>query len=310
MLIRISLLVLFVLLTGCQPPKPKTLAEARKGFVTKLMRQERANEPLPEPPAELFKVVQFDSSVGPLAAYLTPDPGDGQKHPAIVWITGGDTSTLGDGVWVEQEASNDQSARQFREAGLVMMFPTQRGGNQNPGYHEGLFGEIDDILAAGKFLAGQSYVDPQRIYLGGHSSGGTAVLLAAESSDQFRAAFAIGPSADLLNAPPNYNAIFKTFDASIEKEVELRKPVNWLSSVQNPLFVFAGAANDGALGSVRFLEQRSQNPLIKFGYVAGADHFDLLVPLNRRIAEKILQDTGPECNMVFSQDELDRLMTK
>ena len=34
--------------------------------------------------------------LGDNAAYLTPDPKDGAKHPAIVWITGGDYSTIGD----------------------------------------------------------------------------------------------------------------------------------------------------------------------------------------------------------------------
>ena len=37
------------------------------------------------------------AAAGMLAAYLTPNPGDGQKHPAIVWITGGDCHSIGDG---------------------------------------------------------------------------------------------------------------------------------------------------------------------------------------------------------------------
>ena len=38
-----------------------------------------------------------------------------------------------------------------------------------------------------RFLAAQPYVDPARIYLGGHSTGGTLALLVAECSETFRA---------------------------------------------------------------------------------------------------------------------------
>ena len=73
----------------------------------------------------------------------------------------------------------------FRQAGIMMMFPSLRGGNENSGPKEGFLGEVDDILAAADFLAKQEYVDPQRIYLGGHSTGGTLVLLTADCTDRF-----------------------------------------------------------------------------------------------------------------------------
>lgn len=56
-----------------------------------------------------------------------------------------------------------------------MMFPSLRGGNDNPGVKEGFLAEVDDVLAAADFLGKQNYVDPGRIYLGGHSTGGTLV---------------------------------------------------------------------------------------------------------------------------------------
>ena len=68
------------------------------------------------------------------------------------------------------------------------MFPSLRGGNDNPGRREGFFGEVDDILAATDYLARQPHVDPKRIYLGGHSTGGTMVMLVAESTDRYCAA--------------------------------------------------------------------------------------------------------------------------
>ena len=66
-----------------------------------------------------------------------------------------------------------------------MMFPSLRGGNDNPGNKEGFLGEVDDVLAAADFLSKQEFVDPNRIYLGGHSTGGTLVLLVAACSNKF-----------------------------------------------------------------------------------------------------------------------------
>ena len=162
-----------------------SLTKARKAFKTKLLRLESAQEAADIPPTAVFRIVRYNAPAGKLAAYLTPDPRDAKRHPAIIWIVGGDINSIGD-VWTERPASNDQTAAAYREAGIVMMFPSLRGGNDNPGVQEGFLGEIDDILAAADFLAVQTYVDPARIYLGGHSTGGTAALLAAERSDQFR----------------------------------------------------------------------------------------------------------------------------
>ncbi len=186
---------------GGPAARPASLAEARKGFQTKVVRKDSDREPVPQPPPRLFRVVRYESPAGKLAAYLTPDPKDGKKHPAIIWITGGDCNSIGP-VWEPAPPSNDQTASAFRRAGVVMMFPSLRGGNDNPGVKEGFFGEVDDILAAADFLAKQEFVDPQRIYLGGHSTGGTLVLLTAECSDRFRAVFSFGPVEDVAGYGP------------------------------------------------------------------------------------------------------------
>ena len=61
------------------------------------MHRNPTKEPLPEPPPKLFRIVRFEP-LPPLAAYLSPNPEDDTKHPAIVWITGGDCNTIGN-VW-------------------------------------------------------------------------------------------------------------------------------------------------------------------------------------------------------------------
>lgn len=115
-------------------------------------------------------------------------------------MTGGDCNSidaLDDPDHPADLANEHAAAAPYRKAGLVTMFPSLRGGNTSPGRREGFFGEVDDLIAAAQWLARQDYVDPERIYLGGHSTGGTLALLVAESTDRFRAVFALGSVADV-----------------------------------------------------------------------------------------------------------------
>ncbi len=283
----------------------QTLVEARKGFHTKLAHRDSRKEPLPTPPAKLFRIVHFDAPPGKLAAYLTPDPADGKKHPAIIWITGGDCNAVGD-VWSPAPANNDQTAAAYRKAGIIMMFPALRGGNDNPGVHEGFLGEVDDVIASADFLAKQPYVDPARIYLGGHSTGGTLVLLVAECTDRFRAVFSFGPVADVRSYPPE----FTWWDTSNPREAELRSPVGWLASIKSPTFVLEGTQQPGNVSSLKAMAQASSNPNAHFLPVEGATHFTILAPVNRLIAERILRDTGPTCNLTFTAAELSKAFAR
>jgi acetyl esterase/lipase len=278
---------------------PPTLTEARRGFVTKLAANSHSGSAPTEPPPDVFRLVHYDSPAGKLAAYLTPDPGDGQKHPAIVWITGGDCNTI-DALWEAAPRDNDQTAAAYRKAGIVMMFPSLRGGNNNPGRHEGFLGEVDDVVAAAKFLAQQGYVDRRRIYLGGHSTGGTLVMLVAASTDGFRAVFSFGPAADVSGYGPEY----LPFDTANPRELELRSPGRWLSSVESPLFVFEGNDEPSNIDSLRAMSRASTNSLIRFLPVGGVSHFSILAPTNELIAAKILHDEGSETSIAFSAEEL------
>jgi acetyl esterase/lipase len=226
---QIRCLLSFFLLTLClQLPcmaadsAPSPLLTARQNFHTQLLPQKAEKIPVDVPPAKLFSMVKYPSVSGKLAAYLTPDPGDHKKHPAIVWITGGDCNSIGD-VWSAAPRNNDQTAAAYRQAGIVMMFPSLRGGNNNPGIKEGFLGEVDDVLAAAKFLQQQPYVDPARVYLGGHSTGGTLALLVSESSPLFRAVFAFGPVGNV--ASYGADSGFIPVDLNNRQEIRLRSPM-------------------------------------------------------------------------------------
>lgn len=72
------------------------------------------------------------------------------------------------------------------------MVPSFHAENDNPGQYEIFYGELEDLESARAWLAQQPYVDPNRIYLVGHSTGGTRALLASELSAKYRAAFFLG----------------------------------------------------------------------------------------------------------------------
>jgi len=276
-----------------------SLAEARKGFATKPLKQAGVKGAVEPPPPELLSVVSYPTPIGNMSAYLSKAPEDGKRHPAMIWIIGGWGNDIGD-VWSPQGPENDQSAAVLREAGIVMMYPAQRGGNENPGTDETCYGEIDDIVAAAKYLAQQPGVDPKRIYLGGHSTGGTKVILAAEYSDLFRATFAFGPAASI----DNYDPGDLNFDPQNEQELKLRSPVLWLHSLKAPLFVFEGV--QGNYDALKALEQagKEDSRLAHFFALKGKDHFATLQPTGRIIAAKILADTGSTCSITFSKGEL------
>jgi alpha/beta superfamily hydrolase len=279
-----------------------SLVEARQGFKTKLVQRGSAKQPVPKPPPSLFQVVRYAAPAGKLAAYLTPDPKDGKKRPAIIWITGGDCNSIDEGCWEEGPPSNDQSASAFRKASIVMMFPSLRGGNNNPGIKEGFLGEVDDVLAAADFLARQEHVDAERIYLGGHSTGGTVALLVAECSGRFRAVFSFGPTDNVAG----YGRDFLPFDFANVREVELRSPGKWLASIKTPTFVFEGT-DKGNIAALRTMARSTKNPQVHFRPVRGATHFSTLAPINRVLADKILRDTGPQCNLAFTDEEVAQL---
>jgi len=286
-----------------QQPVIKTLLDARKGFATKLTKQLRDGSAVPTPPAGVFNLVHYQAPTGKMAAYLSPDPGDGKKHPAIIWIFGGFDNGISETAWEQADPDNDQSASAFRKAGILMMYPSLRGGNDNPGYQERFFGEVDDVLAAADLLAKQSYVDPARIYLGGHSTGGTLALLVAESTNRFRSTFSFGPVSDVTS----YGMDKLVCNWVAPGEIKLRSPGNWLHLVRTPVYVFEGTGNPSNIQPLQLMAANNPLPsLLHFYEVHKANHFSTLAPLTKLIATKIIADNGAAASIDFKQAEIDR----
>ena len=279
------------------------LAEVRRDFKTKLTRQLRDGDPPDPPSADLFRLVRYPSPAGQMAAYLGNAPRDGKRRPAIIWLFGGFSNSISETAWKAASPGNDQSASAFRKAGIIMMYPSLRGGNDNPGWREGFYGEVDDVIAAADFLAKQEGVDPNRIYLGGHSTGGTLAMLVAESCDRFRAVFSFGA----VDQVSRYGAEDLPFDLSNPKELQLRQPLRWLSSIHRPLFVFEGMNSPSNAACLLLMQAVSKNPQTHFYSVNGVSHFSVLGALTPLIADRIIHDDGQSCSVSFDAEELNRL---
>lgn len=284
---------------------PRSLADLRRGFATTLTRKEVTGGAPSAPPDGMFQLVHYPSTVGNLAAYLSVSPGDGKKHPIVIWLFGGFDNSIDGIAWTPGPPGNDQSATAFRDAGLLMMYPSLRGGNDNPGYKEAFYGEVDDVLSAIAYAKKQDFVDPQRIYLGGHSTGGTLALLVAESTSDLRSVFAFGPVYNVRG----YGAENLPFDTNVLREVALRSPGRWLRFIHEPTYVFEGTDQPSNIGQLRFMERVNTNSMVHFVPVSGATHFSGLAPESRLIATKILADTNAIPGISFQPSEVAEALT-
>jgi len=268
-----------------EPPRAMTLPGLRKALKTTIGDGERDETPAPEPPAGELEKVYYNAPLGKNVAYVTPVK-PGARRPAIVWIHGGFNFGIDDGVWTPSPRDNDQSAANFRKAGIAEMYPALRGTSQNPGHRECFLGEIDDVLAAADFLASRPDVDPKRIYLGGHSTGGLVALLAAESTPRFRAVFAFGPVAD----PRQYGKSSCVPRGASPAETKPRAAIEFLSEIVTPTFVIDGA--NGNAGVFPLMQKRIGTAPVSFLAIPNADHFNALAPGCDVVAKAILADTG------------------
>ncbi len=276
------------------------LRTARKGHETPRTREldPRLYDRIeaPEPPDESgLERVHYPGPLGPMVAYQTPDPGDGGQHPVVIWAHGG-----GGGVdswfWEPAPAKNDQSAKAFRDAGIAMVIPSWRGENKNPGDPEGFLGEVDDLLAARAYAAALPWTDPKRVYLAGHSTGGTVVLLAAELGGDFRAAFSFGGNPWI---DESYQR-FLPFEADDEAALHLRRAIPWVGDIEAPTFwIEAMSIGPGPALEMQRLAGELGAPFAALP-IARANHFDLLTPLTKHLAGRIVGDTGPALQAPFT----------
>lgn len=202
-------------------------AGERKSFRTHLVKPGPApddGESLTEPPAEV-QLTTYRSGKLELLAWRSAPRGKG-KRPAVLVLHGG--NAMGRGHW--------DLAEPYVRAGYVALVPSVRGENGQAGAFSGFYDEVDDVLAAGRKLAAEPDVDPARLFLAGHSIGGTLTMLAAMTGTLFR-------GASPLSGSPNAFAFFNRypedvrFDATNPREFQMRSAVCYATSFKCPTLI-------------------------------------------------------------------------
>jgi dipeptidyl aminopeptidase/acylaminoacyl peptidase len=129
--------------------------------------------------------VEYMSGDLKLKGWLSADAGDGRKRPAVVFLHGGWSFDVED--W--------RDAEPFAQAGFVLFMPTLRAENGNPGIYESFLGEVDDAIAAGRFVSSLPNVDGN-VFVAGHSVGGVLTCLVAMLPSPYKAAAALDAYVD------------------------------------------------------------------------------------------------------------------
>ena len=259
----------------------------RRAFHTNISDTPIEHPAAPRPPAGVYELVRYAAPLGRNSAYVTPVHRDGRKRPAIVWLQGGFEWGVDRSAWEPASRDNDQSARAFREAGMVEMLPSLRGCNDNPGAREYFLGEVDDVLAAIDYLRKRPDVDPARVYLGGHSTGGTMALLVAASRPPVRAVFAFGPIAEV----GWYGRTQTGLDHADDVERAIRNPLGSIGEVTVPVYVIEGDQGGNA-GSFAPLRSAAGKAPVRFFVAPGATHFSTLAPITELIASRLVREAA------------------
>ena len=95
------------------PAGAQSFAAAHDAFQTTLVEHNSDDDPIPDPPEGFFDLVHYSSKVGDLAAYVSSDPGDGEKHPMVIWVVGGWGNGIDDFPWTYPAWDNDQTGSAF-----------------------------------------------------------------------------------------------------------------------------------------------------------------------------------------------------
>jgi dienelactone hydrolase len=204
-------------------------ARARSQFRTKLLRKGPSPQrwsPVDAPTG--VAEVEYPSGDLRLKAWVNRPEDATRKHPAVLYLHGGFAFGMAD--W-------DQS-KPYRDAGFVVLTPILRAENGQPGAFSYYYDELDDVLTAAEYLRQQQYVDPDRLFVAGHSVGGNLTLLAAMASPRFRAAAAISGAPDqeiVIKRGSDY-----PFDKADPREMQIRSATAYAGSFKCPLRIYYG----------------------------------------------------------------------
>ena len=170
----------------------------------------------------------------------------GEKPPLIVQVHGGPTGGA---------SASFSLANQFWTSRGFAIVDVDYGGSAGYGraYRQRLNGQwgvvdVEDVIAAVRYLVAQDLVDPDRVAIHGGSAGGFTVLAALSQSDVFKAGASFYGVADLgALARDTHKFESRYLDNLIGPYPEAkavyddRSPLNHLDGFRSPLIIFQGS---------------------------------------------------------------------
>lgn len=219
------------------PAEPRLItrdyAKVRNRFRTKLLQKGPAPDKYEtlDAPANAEKIFYRSGYGGELelAAWMSKYKRDRKPRPGVLFLHGG--NAMGLGHW--------NLMGPYVDAGFVVLMPSVRGENGQLGNFSGFYDEVDDVLAAADRLAHLPGVDPNRLFIAGHSIGGTLTMLASMSTHKFRAAAPISGNPDAFRFFNRYPQDIR-FDDDNTHEFEVRTALCYAQSFKCPVRVVHG----------------------------------------------------------------------
>jgi dipeptidyl aminopeptidase/acylaminoacyl peptidase len=264
--------------------KKLTLTQARQQHPTKLVRQSPAPQAFENKLPPTVRRVYYISDGKQLMAWLAMPSSPG-PHPAILFSHGG---------FALSEVDYEE-VRPFVAAGFILLMPAYRGENGNPGFFERHFGEVDDALAALDYLSSVPGVDDKRLFIMGHSVGGTIAMLAAEMSPRLRGAAACGAFPDMtsvVKAGMQLNGPEFPFDYTDRNETDLRSPGRFIQDLQCPLHIYNSDHDQLYVRQAMIMESEAKRAgkQVTNETLPNTNHESALAPAVRKAISVFLQE--------------------
>ncbi|HYD87980.1 MAG TPA: alpha/beta fold hydrolase [Vitreimonas sp.] len=208
--------------------KTTDYAVDRQAFQTRLLRRTPSPQPygVDRVPSGV-REIHYPSGDLRLKAWFARPASAPEQAPLVVFAHGG--FAFG--------AEDLDMARPYLAAGYAVAVPWVRGENGLPGAFSMFYDEAADIIAVTEFLKTQAGIDSERIYLAGHSVGGTLAMLAGQASSNYRAVASFSGSPDQLLFCREYAQI-TPFDLNDLAESEMRSPLSYAASFKAPARLF------------------------------------------------------------------------
>jgi dipeptidyl aminopeptidase/acylaminoacyl peptidase len=236
------------------PAEPQLMAgdyaKERRGFRTSLLNKGPAPdsyEPLIAPTGadQIFYRSGYGGELE-LVAWVSRFQRTPKPRPAVLLLHGG--NAIGQGHW--------KLADPYVDSGFVVMIPSLRGENGQKGNFSGFYDEVQDVLAASDRLRHLPGVDPHRLFLAGHSIGGTLAMLASMSAKRFRAVTPISGDPNAFNFFDHYPQDIR-FDERNPREFQMRSPVCYAHSFKCPVKVMHGMEETHIVPQIDLLKKRA-----------------------------------------------------